>query len=73
LIKKIMKEVIDYLFVIVIAVIIATIISTQVFSFSQVKQSSMENTLIEDDILVIEKISLLFSEPDRNDIVVLIN
>lgn len=70
--KKILKEVLDYAKVIILAVLIATFISTQVFTFSQVQQSSMEKTLIEKDALFIQKITYHFSEPERGDIVVLL-
>lgn len=72
MIKKILKEVLDYAKVIVLAILIATIISTQVFTFSQVQQSSMEKTLIEKDALFIQKITYHFKQPERGDIVVLL-
>ncbi|PKM96403.1 MAG: signal peptidase I [Firmicutes bacterium HGW-Firmicutes-1] len=70
--NKIFKEILDYVKVIVIAIVIATLISTQVFTFSQVQQKSMEQTLIENDAILIEKISLLFHEPKIGEIVVLL-
>ncbi|PKM51735.1 MAG: signal peptidase I [Firmicutes bacterium HGW-Firmicutes-7] len=70
--SKILKEVFDYLKVIIIAIAIATLISTQIFTFSQVQQKSMEQTLVENDAIIIEKVSLLFSAPKKGDIVVLL-
>lgn len=70
--KKILKEVWDYIKVIVIAIVLATLISTQVFTFSQVQQRSMERTLIENDAILIEKVSLHFHEPRRGEIIVLL-
>lgn len=70
--KKILKEVLDYIKVIVIAIVLATFISTQVFTFSQVQQRSMERTLIENDAILIEKVSLHFHEPRKGEIIVLL-
>lgn len=70
--KKILKEALDYIKVIIIAVILATLISTQVFTFSQVQQRSMENTLVENDAILIKKMTLPFYEPKRGEIIVLL-
>lgn len=70
--NKILKEIWDYAKVIVIAVVLATLISTQVFTFSQVQQRSMEHTLVEKDAILIEKMSLHFHEPRKGEIIVLL-
>ncbi len=70
--KKVWLEVLDYLKVIIAAIVIATLISTQVFTFSQVQQRSMEHTLVEGDALLIEKMSYHFSQPKKGDIIVLL-
>lgn len=70
--KKILKEIWDYIKVFIIAVVLATLISTQVFTFSQVQQRSMENTLVEKDAILIEKVRLHFHEPRRGEIIVLL-
>lgn len=70
--KKILMEVFDYIKVIVVAVILATLISTQIFTFSQVQQRSMENTLVENDAIVIEKFTLPLYEPKYGEIIVLL-
>lgn len=70
--KKILKEIWDYVKVFIIALVLATLISTQVFTFSQVQQRSMEKTLVEKDAILIEKLSLHFHEPRRGEIVVLL-
>lgn len=70
--KKIVSEVLDYIKLIAIVLTITTLLNTLVFTFSTVKQSSMESTLIEGDILIVEKLSILFKAPDRGDIVVFV-
>lgn len=70
--KKILKEVLDYVKVVLIAVVLATLISTQVFTFSQVQQRSMENTLVENDAIFIKKLTLPFYAPQRGEIIVLL-
>lgn len=70
--NKMLHEVFEYIKLIVIVVVITTILNTLVFTFSTVKQSSMEKTLFENDILIIEKISMLFSKPVKGDIIILV-
>lgn len=67
--KKVAKEVIDYLKIIIIAIIITSFFNATVFSLSQVRQSSMETTLIENDAIVIGKLNYVFGAPKRGDIV----
>jgi signal peptidase I len=71
--KKILVEVLDYAKIILIALIITNILNVFVFSLSQVRQSSMESTLIEKDQLIVEKLSYAFTEPKTGDIVVFID
>lgn len=66
------KEVVDFIKVVVIALVITNILNVFVFTLSQVKQSSMETTLIGGDQLVVEKVSYSLVLPKRNDIVVII-
>lgn len=67
-----MIEIIDYLKLLVIVLVITTLLNTLVFTFSTVKQSSMETTLMENDVLVIEKLSMTFEAPKQGDIVVFV-
>jgi len=71
--KKIFVEVLDYIKIILIALIITNILNVFVFSLSQVRQSSMDPTLIEKDQLIVEKLTYAFSQPKRGDIVVFID
>lgn len=71
--KKVFVEILDYAKIILIALIITNILNVFVFSLSQVRQSSMESTLIEKDQLIVEKLSYSFSEPKTGDIIVFID
>ncbi|MDF1617164.1 signal peptidase I [Petrocella sp. FN5] len=70
--NKIVIEIIDYLKLLFFVLVITTLLNTLVFTFSTVKQSSMETTLMENDVLVIEKISMIFEAPKQGDIVVFV-
>jgi len=71
--KKVLIEVLDYVKIILIALIITNLLNVFVFTLSQVRQSSMEPTLIENHQLIVEKVSYLFSTPQRGDIIVFID
>lgn len=71
--KRVFVEVLDYAKIILIALIITNILNVFVFSLSQVRQSSMEPTLIEKDQLIVEKLSYSFSDPKTGDIIVFID
>lgn len=71
--KKILKEILDFTKIFIIAVFVANLMNIFVFSIAEVRQSSMEDTLIEGDRLVAEKLSYTFGEPKRKDVIVFIN
>lgn len=71
--KKILVEVLDYVKIILVALIITNILNVFVFGLSQVRQSSMEPTLIEKDQLIVEKLTYTFAEPKNGDVVVFID
>lgn len=70
--NKIIIEILEYLKLLLIVLVITTLLNTLVFTFSTVKQSSMETTLMENDVLVIEKLSMIFQAPKHGDIVVFV-
>lgn len=70
--KRIILEIIDYVRLIGTVVVITTLLNTLLFTFSTVQQSSMEHTLHENDVLIIEKISYLFNSPKSGDIIVFV-
>ncbi len=70
LIKKVLKELVEWIIVFATAFILVLILNTAVFATTQVRQSSMKDTLIEGQHLLIEKVSYLFKAPERGDIIV---
>lgn len=68
--NKVLREVIEWFLYLFSAFVIASILHTQVFAMTVVNQSSMENTLIEGQKLVMERISYQVHEPMRGDIIV---
>lgn len=70
--EKIISEILDYIKLIAIVLVITTLLNTLIFTFSTVKQSSMESTLNERDVLIIEKFTVLFEPPSKGDIVVFV-
>jgi len=70
--NKIVTEILDYLKLLFFVLVITTVLNTLVFTFSTVKQSSMETTLMENDVLVIEKLTMIFEAPKQGDIVVFV-
>lgn len=63
-------EIMSWIVALVFAVILAFIIKTFIFNTTYVKGNSMYPTLEQGDRLIAMKITLLFDEPDRGDIVI---
>lgn len=70
--KKILEEVTEYAKIILIVLVVTTLLNTLVFNFSTVQQRSMERTLIENDVLIIDKFSYLINGPKFGDIIVFV-
>lgn len=68
--NKIIKEIGSWIFCLLAAFLIVTVLNSKVFAKVQVQQSSMENTLFENQQLIIDKLSYDFSEPKRGDIII---
>jgi signal peptidase I len=71
--KRILLEVFEYVKIIIIALLITNFLNVFVFSLSEVRQSSMETTLMENDQLIVERLSYSFGQPKRGDIIVFID
>jgi len=70
--ERIILEVMDYIRLIITVVIITTVLNTVLFTFSTVQQSSMEHTLHQSDVLIIDKVSYFFGQPKAGDIIVFV-
>ena len=70
--KTILREIWEWLVVFVTAFILVMLLNTAVFATTQVRQTSMQDTLLEGQHLFVEKLSFIFNEPSRGDIIVFI-
>lgn len=70
--KSFWREAWEFVKVILIALVITNLLNIFVFTLSEVRQSSMEQTLMSGEQLIVEKLSYQFGNPKRGDIVVFI-
>lgn len=68
--QKFKKELFDILKTVIIAVVVAFVITNFVIVNAVVPTGSMKNTIMPQDRLIAFRLSYLFSEPQRGDIVV---
>jgi signal peptidase I len=69
--KKIRSEIFSWIRLILFALIFAFVLRTYVFRPVYVEGTSMNNTLVQGDMLILNKYQYFFAAPKRNDIVVL--
>ncbi len=63
--KKVVKEIKSWIFSILGAILIAGLVNSKVFAKVRVQQSSMENTLLTNEQLIVDKLSYNFVEPKK--------
>lgn len=68
--KAILKEIWEWIVIFGAAFILVALLNTAVFSTTQVRQTSMQDTLLEGQHLLVEKVSYAFGGPSRGDIIV---
>ncbi len=68
--KRIFREIRGLIITILVSILLLSIINTKVFAMAKVQQKSMENTLYNDEMLLVDKLSYNFSEPKRGDIII---
>jgi signal peptidase I len=68
--KKVWKEILDWIIVLVIAVTLALTINKFIIYKVSSPTASMENTIMIDDKVITFRLAYLFSDPKRGDIVV---
>ncbi|EDU38397.1 signal peptidase I [Clostridium sporogenes] len=68
--RKVKKEIESWIFSILGAILIAGLVNSKVFAKVQVQQNSMENTLLTNEQLVVDKLSYNFAEPKKGDIII---
>lgn len=70
--NAVLKEIREWIFTFAGAFLIVMLLNTKVFATTQVRQSSMQDTLIEGQHLFIEKLSYDFRNPSNGEIIVFI-
>lgn len=68
--KSFLREAIEFLFPIVLAVIIAIVLKTFVFANAIVPTGSMLNTIQEKDRVIASRVSYSFNDPERYDVII---
>lgn len=68
--RKVKKEIESWIFSILGAILIAGLLNSKVFAKVRVQQNSMENTLLTNEQLVVDKLSYNFAEPKKGDIII---
>lgn len=71
--KAVFREVAEWILTFAGAFVIVMLLNTKVFATTQVRQSSMQDTLVEGQHLIIQKLSYDFGDPGRGDIIVFID
>ncbi len=66
------REILEWILYFMGAVIIASFLQSQLYALTTVHQSSMQNTLFEGHMLIMDKLSYQFSEPKKGDIIVFV-
>lgn len=70
--KMVLREIAEWIITFAGAFVIVMLLNTKVFATTQVRQSSMQDTLYEGQHLFVEKVSYDFGNPARGDIIVFI-
>jgi signal peptidase I len=71
--RSILKEILDWVLLILIAILITSIVHSQLFALTEVNMQSMMDTLEPTDRLVMSKLAYASSEPQRGDIIIFLN
>lgn len=67
------REILEWIVYLVSAILVASFLQSQLYALTTVHQSSMQNTLFEGHMLIMDKLSYQFSEPKAGDIIVFVN
>lgn len=68
--KKVLREVLSWVIVLVIALLLGMFIRRFVVFTASIPSGSMENTIQVGDRVIVSRVSYLFTEPERGDIMV---
>jgi len=67
------REILEWIVYLASAILVASFLQSQLYALTTVHQSSMQNTLFEGHMLIMDKLSYQFSEPKVGDIIVFVN
>ncbi len=67
--KSILKEVRDYVFLIILAFVLAFVLNTFVYANAEVPTGSMMPAVMPNDRLIVNRLAYVFDEPERGDVV----
>lgn len=68
--KKLFREIKSWVLIVLVAFVMAFLIESEVFAKVTVEQSSMENTLFQNQQLIVNVLSYHFEKPKRGDIII---
>ena len=68
--KSIGREILEWVILIVAAFLTASIIQSQLFALTEVNMTSMMDTLVQGDKLIMSKLAYASNEPQRGDIII---
>lgn len=68
--RSVGSEIREWVFTIVVTFVVVMILQAKVFAMTEVQQSSMNDTLYQDEHVFVDKLSYEFTEPRRGDIVI---
>lgn len=68
-----LRELISWILTVVVAVVLALVLNWYVLINAEIPSGSMENTIMTDDKIIGFRLSYLFSDPDRGDIIIFRN
>lgn len=68
--KSIGREIFEWIVLIVMAFMMASVIQSELFALTEVNMSSMKDTLIQGDKLIMNKLAYISDEPERGDIII---
>lgn len=66
------REILEWIIYFLSAILIASFLQSQLYALTTVHQSSMQNTLFEGHMMIMDKVGYQFSEPQKGDIIVFV-
>lgn len=68
--KSIGREILEWVMLIIAAFLIASLIQSELFALTEVNMTSMMDTLVQGDKLIMNKLAYVSDEPQRGDIII---